>query len=513
MTTNTELQKAERRAKLLQAANKVGKEVTSILNIDELLPAMVNIICDTYGFYYSGVYLVDESGKVAVLATGHGEPGKAMMAEKRKLEVGGHSMIGWATGHRIARIALNVGEDAEFLRNPHLPKTKSEMALPIVIGNKVLGAVTVQSPEENAFSDDDILTLQTMADHLAVAINNAQLVKEIEKANAALLRTKTYEALTEATTQAIHWMGNKALPMTTALERIKADAQSGKVDLEDIDLLNESVKQIIDVQQNLLGPVRDSKPRPVLLADVIQAAAYHAGTASSLIAWDVDPSAPLAQADSAQLVRAVGNLLRNASEAGAHKIEISIKAEGKDQVRVTIKDDGKGIASGMIDQIWSAFTTTKPGHSGLGLPSALLVINQLHGTIQLTSEEGRGTTVMISLPAATDASAIETTKKLNVLLIDDADAWSNAAMTALQNAGQTVTRALTIQGKPDLVLIDEALADAKADEALAQAKALGVKAIVLSAAPQVANVTRFMRAGANDVALKPYTSGEFGALL
>ncbi|MDV7402779.1 GAF domain-containing protein, partial [Arthrospira platensis SPKY1] len=100
---------------------------------------------------------------------------------------------------------------AEHFKNPYLPLTRSEMALPLVVGNKVLGAVTVQSTEERAFSDEDILTLQTMADQLAVAINNAHLLQELQRANESLLRAKTYEALTAATTQAIHWIGNKAL--------------------------------------------------------------------------------------------------------------------------------------------------------------------------------------------------------------------------------------------------------------------------------------------------------------
>src|SRR5512136_49956 len=178
------LHQTERRARLLQAAHAVGHRVTSILNLDELLPKTVDIICDAYGFYYAGVFLIDDTGQWAVLRAGHGKAGAAMVAEGHKLAVGGRSMIGAATGLREARIALDVGEEAVFFKNPHLPHTRSEMALPLVVGDEVLGAVTVQSEEERAFSDDDITTLQTMADHLAVAIRNAHLVKELERAHA-----------------------------------------------------------------------------------------------------------------------------------------------------------------------------------------------------------------------------------------------------------------------------------------------------------------------------------------
>src|SRR5512136_184346 len=169
------LHQTQRRARLLQAAHAVGHRVTSILKLDELLPKMVDIICDAYGFYYAGVFLIDDAGQWAVLRAGRGEAGVAMIAEGHKLAVGGNSMIGAATGLREARIALDVGAEAVFFRNPHLPKTRSEMALPLVVGDEVLGAVTVQSEEEAAFTQEDIATLQNMADQLAVAIKNSRL--------------------------------------------------------------------------------------------------------------------------------------------------------------------------------------------------------------------------------------------------------------------------------------------------------------------------------------------------
>ena len=217
------LAQAERRARLLDAANAVGRGVASILDLDELLPKTVDIICEAYNFYYAGVFLVDDKKEYAVLRAGHGEAGKAMIDAGHKLKLGGNSMIGMAAYERKARISLDVGEEAVFFNNPYLPKTRSEMALPLCTGTACLGAVTVQSTEGAAFSDEDISTLQTMADHLAIAINNANLLKELERAHAKLLRTKTYEALSSATTEAIHWIGNKALPITTTAARMKED--------------------------------------------------------------------------------------------------------------------------------------------------------------------------------------------------------------------------------------------------------------------------------------------------
>jgi signal transduction histidine kinase len=510
----TELQKAERRAKLLEAASLVGKQVTSILDLNELLPKTVDIICDSYGFYYAGVFLLDEEGRYAVLRAGRGEAGKAMIEAGHKLEAADHSMIGWCVVHRQARIALDVGEDAVHFKNPYLPLTRSEMALPLVVGDKVLGAVTVQSTEERAFSDEDILTLQTMADQLAVAINNAYLLKELQRANAELLRAKTYEALTAATTQAIHWIGNKALPMTTAVERIRADAAKGQIDEEDLEMVAESARLIIEVKENLLGPIREPQTRPVMAADLVRAAAYQVGIPEAMVTIETKPGTPHIQADSSQMVRALRNILKNSIEAHAKRIYVHIGPAAGDNVSISIADDGDGVLAEMKDKVWAAFVSTKENHTGLGLPAALLVINQHHGSISLESTPYKGTTVEICLPAASrPESAMLSSGPRNILLVDDDDPWAAFALETLKAAGHTVTRDTKIQ-PADLVLVDEALFAAPIDSVLAQIKEhhLQGQTILLSAAPSVDAVNLFSRAGFTHVALKPYTTAELTAL-
>ena len=121
----------QRHVTLLKAAARAAKNITTILDPYELFQRTVDIICDEFGFYYAGVFLVDEAGEYAVLKAGRGEPGKAMLKESHKLAVGGNSMIGASIANRQGRIALDVGEEAVFFENPHLPKTRSEMALPL----------------------------------------------------------------------------------------------------------------------------------------------------------------------------------------------------------------------------------------------------------------------------------------------------------------------------------------------------------------------------------------------
>src|SRR5688572_22041415 len=346
---NSKLHKqAERRSKLLKAANRVGKEVTSILDIEKLLPQTVNIICEAYGLYYAGIFLLDEKGEYAVLRAGYGKAGKAMLADGHKLKVGTDSMIGASISTGEARIALDVGEERVHFKNPNLPHTRSEMALPLIYGGKALGAVTIQSSEERAFSEDDITTLLTMAEHLAVAINNAHLLDELKEAHNEILRNQVFEALTTASTEAIHWIGNKTLPISLTISRLQEEINDGDIETEslkeDLDMIAESTAQIIQVKEQLIGAVREMRPRPVLFADVLQTAMTQRGIPEKLLKVTIDPAAAYVVADSTQLTRAVGNILQNAAEAGAKSVKVTVKpTEERGTLEVNIEDDGEGM--------------------------------------------------------------------------------------------------------------------------------------------------------------------------
>ncbi len=171
---------AQRRAVQLETAAEISRAATSVLDPDELVRQAVDLILDRFDLYYAGLFLLDQSGHWAVLRAGTGEPGRQMLKAGHKLEVGGRSMVGWCTANARARIALDVGEEAVRFDNPLLPETHSEMALPLISRGRVIGALDVQSVETAAFSDEDIAVLQTMADQVAVAIDNARLFTEAQ---------------------------------------------------------------------------------------------------------------------------------------------------------------------------------------------------------------------------------------------------------------------------------------------------------------------------------------------
>lgn len=175
-------QRVAERTRGLQTAAEVSHATTSVLDPDQLLRQVVDLVRDRFDLYYVGLFLLDEERRFAVLRAGTGEAGQQMLAQGHKLEVGGGSMIGQCAARAEARIALDVGEEAVRFDNPLLPQTRSEMALPLRSRGRVIGAMTVQSVEEAAFDEADIAVMQTMADQVAVAIDNARLFAEARMA-------------------------------------------------------------------------------------------------------------------------------------------------------------------------------------------------------------------------------------------------------------------------------------------------------------------------------------------
>jgi PAS domain S-box-containing protein len=170
----------ERRALQLQTAAEVSREATAILDLRQLLDRVVNRVSDGFGFYHTGIFLLDETKQHAVMRAASSEGGRRMLERGHSLPVGGVGIVGHVAATNESRVALDVGEDSVFFSNVDLPDTRSEAALPLAIRGQVVGVLDVQSQDTNAFSEDDVAVLRVLADQLAITIENARLVERTE---------------------------------------------------------------------------------------------------------------------------------------------------------------------------------------------------------------------------------------------------------------------------------------------------------------------------------------------
>ena len=168
-------------ARYMQTTAEVARDAGSILNLRELLIRVVNLISERFGVYHAGLFLVDPSSQWAVLQAASSKGGQRMLDRGHRLRVGEQGIVGYVAGQGEHRVALDVGEDAVFFDNPDLPETRSEMALPLRARGEIIGVLDVQSTEPQAFGKEDVGALQTLADQVAVAIDNARLFQQAQE--------------------------------------------------------------------------------------------------------------------------------------------------------------------------------------------------------------------------------------------------------------------------------------------------------------------------------------------
>jgi GAF domain-containing protein/HAMP domain-containing protein len=190
----------ERKSDQLRAAAFIARQTAEVHDLAALLDIVVRLVSDRFGFYHTGIFLISEAGDEAVLQAASSQGGLRMIENGYSISVGALGTVGYALLQKRPRIVFDVGPDAVLFNNSDLPMTRSEAAVPLVVRNKVLGVLDIHSDMPQAFVPDDIEVLQTLADQVAVAIENARLLDESQAA-VMQLEALTAERTREAWSQ------------------------------------------------------------------------------------------------------------------------------------------------------------------------------------------------------------------------------------------------------------------------------------------------------------------------
>jgi GAF domain-containing protein len=231
----------KKRATQLEAVSSVARTIASVQEIDTLLPAITRLVSEQFGFYHVGIFLLDQQRRHAVLRAANSQGGLRMLERQHRLPLDSHSIVGYSVVHGKPRIALDVGIDSVYFNNPDLPDTRSEMAIPLRVAGKVIGALDVQSTETNAFSQEDINVLATLADQIGIAIENSRLFGEARQAlseSQAMFNKYTQQEWINFSRQGKQngfiFDGKQVLPLDEDLRRepAKTVIQTGRLSLE-----------------------------------------------------------------------------------------------------------------------------------------------------------------------------------------------------------------------------------------------------------------------------------------
>ena len=431
-----------RRNEYLAVSAEIGKLVTSTLDLNSIFARTVNLINERFHFYHAGIFIVEETGFNATLREATGEAGAEMKERKHTLQVNEKSIVGKVTLDGQSVIVNDVMADPLHKFNPLLPETRAEAAIPLKIGNRVIGAIDIQSKTAGSFTEDEIIVLQTLADQVAVAIDNA---RSFELSQQAVMEMREIDRLKS------QFLANMSHELRTPLNSIIGFS---RVIIKGIDgpvteLQQQDLTAIYNSGQHLLGLINDvldlSKIEAgkmelafdeVNIADITSSVL---STMSGLIKDKpiqmkriIEPNLPTARADAIRIRQVMINLLSNASkftDEGDILVEVGLKAglTGRNELRVSVTDTGPGIAKQDQTKLFQAFSqvddspTRKTGGTGLGLSICQHIINMHGGRIWVESDLGKGSTFHFTLPLFRKEKENESASGSNkvILAIDD----------------------------------------------------------------------------------------------
>ena len=430
----------QRRNTYLAASSEIGRLVTSTLDLNTIFTRTVSLISDRFGFYFAAIYIIDDTGFHATLREAKGEAGEKMKSQKYTISVGSQNMVGRVADRGESKIANNVLAEPLYQPNPLLLDTQSEAAIPLHVGERTVGVIDIQSKDLNAFSQDDLSVLQSLADQIAIAIDNAasyersqELIKELQEVDqlkSQFLANMSHELRTP-------------LNSIIGFSRVILKGIDGPV----TDMQHQDLTAIYNSGQHLLGLINDILDlarieagkmelnfEEVKLSEMVNSVL---STAKGLVkekpiqlVSKIPADMPTVRGDTMRVRQVLINLLSNASkftDEGTITVEALVHRgpNGKPEALINVIDTGPGISQEGQEKLFKAFSqvdgsaTRKSGGSGLGLSICANLV-QLHGgRISVHSAEGKGSTFWFTLPLFNQPEEVIPEDKKVILAIDD----------------------------------------------------------------------------------------------
>lgn len=412
--TQMALTEQERLASELETVAQVSTAASTILEVDELLQSVVNLAKSSFGLYHVHIYLANETGKKLFLKAGAGNIGRLMSLEGREIGIEESSIVARAARTRKGVFENNVRRTLDFLPHPLLPDTQAEMALPMIVGSKLIGVLDLQSDQKDFFTEEDLNVQATLASQIAVAVENAtQYAAQVQ----------TAVKLMEVDQLKSEFLASMSHELRTPLNSIIgfADVLLEGLDGDLNERMEEDVRLIRESGSHLKGLIGDILDMSKIEAgrmdlryegiDMVQFVNDLVATSASLaqeknlyLQLDIDENLPMLQADRTRLRQVLWNIVGNAikfTEKGG--ITISVQAKSN-HLLCSIRDTGIGIKEEHVDVVFEQFRqidgglNRTAGGTGLGMPITKKLVELHGGEIWIESVYGQGSTFFFTIP-------------------------------------------------------------------------------------------------------------------
>jgi signal transduction histidine kinase len=421
--TNQALQKSEsqleqrvlERTRDLNVAADVARQITTVLDLNELLPRLTELTKKAFDLYFVSVFLYQPDSQALIIAAGTGDAGEKMLVEGIKFPLEARPSLVAKAGREKQNVVINdVSVNEAHAKNKNLPDTKSEIVLPMLVGNQLIGVLSLQSEYKDRFNPADVEIFSTLAEQIAIAINNAQLYKK---------QAQLAEELRQADQTKTQFLASMSHELRTPLNGIMnftemvALGMMGEVNKDQKDLLDQSLnssKHLLDLINDVLDITKIQAGKLNLfiednvnlydeISNVISIVKPMVREGHVNVVEDIDDNLPLISGDRRRIRQILLNLASNAAKfTDEGTITISAKNQS-DHVLFAVIDTGKGILEEMHNVIFEPFIQTVDGikhaqGTGLGLPITKSLVEAHGGRLWVESEPGDGSAFYVSLP-------------------------------------------------------------------------------------------------------------------
>ncbi len=429
-----------RQNEYLATATEVGRLITSTLELPVLFERTVNLLRSRFNYYHVSIFVLEETGFNAILKEATGAAGEEMKRRQHSLAVGSQSVIGYVTGNGKTLVVNNTAIDPIHRANPLLPETRAEAAIPLQVGSRIIGALDIQAREVGAFLDADIAILETLADQIAVAIDNARSYELSQKAVSEMRELDRIKS---------QFLANMSHELRTPLNSIIGfsrvilkgiDGPINEQQQQDLSAIYNSGQHLLNLINDVLDLSKIEAGKMELTLDELNIADTINSVMSTAVGLikdkpvkllkEISVNLPTVRADAMRVRQVLINLVANAAkftDEGNITIQATahVNSSGAKEVLVSVKDTGPGIALEDQKKLFQAFSqidsspTRKSGGSGLGLSICQRLIELHNGQIGVHSAVGEGSTFYFTLPVYHQEKTVGGSDEKIILCIDD----------------------------------------------------------------------------------------------
>ena len=398
----------KRRARQVQTSTEVAQEVAATPTMDVLFREVVNLVQERFGYYHAHVYTV-ENGDL-VMQEGTGDAGRKIKEAEHKIPVvAKKSLVARAAREGKPILVANVAEDQSWLPNPLLPETKSELAVPIKLGDQVLGVLDVQNDTVGTLDEEDQIMLMGLCGQIAVAINNRRL--EAKRKEAEEAQGKLVEELDAFAHTVGHNLRDTLALIIGYADLLKDQARLPEELQEFLNAIARNGRKMNTVieELELLAGIRKAKIelKPLnmarIIAEVSQRLAYLIEEYKAEIT--VSEYWPVALGHTPWIEEVWANYISNAMKYGGRppRIQLGATERSDGTIRFWVRDNGPGLSAEEQANLFTEFTRMshmRAGGYGLGLSIVRRIVTRFGGQIGCESKPGEGSVFYFTLPSA-----------------------------------------------------------------------------------------------------------------